>query len=223
MIANGAESLYDDLIEPLSLALGHLVFAGAVLEDAMLADLIHRRVGRDGADQVFGKGIVASLERKPAGALLRALREVGYDEPLAEDMARAIDGRNHFIHHLFEDPEFMEAVAKRDGIDRVVTRVEALVQGIYGVVRRLEPGMTSGLQAMFGRSAADLLAVIRDIDPDDFEGQERLQLEALQKIPEEWLGESSAGPGERAAGHQPNTDPEERDASETAQESPTSS
>lgn len=114
------EPAYDELFEPLALALGHLVLGMAFLEKAMLTDLIQRQVGRDGAEAVFGRGLVTELERKPAGALLLKLRELGYEEPLAGRIAAVIEERNHFIHHLYEDPEFMRAFARREGIEKIV-------------------------------------------------------------------------------------------------------
>src|SRR4051794_16788052 len=95
-------STYDELFEPLSLALGHLVFGAAVLEKAMLTDLIQRRVVRDGPEEVFGKRLVSQLERKSARALLVGLRRLGYDENLSEEIVTVIDGRNHFVHRLLE-------------------------------------------------------------------------------------------------------------------------
>lgn len=188
----GQESAYDELFEPLSLALGHLVFGAAALEKAMLADLVQRRVIRDGAEKVFGQGLVTELERKSAGALLRRLRELGYEESLAERIAVVIEERNYFIHHLYEDPDFIHALGHREGVEKVVSRVEALVARLHEVVKELEPRVTSGMQEMFGCSLADVLDQIRQIDPNDFEdSEERRQLEAIQGVPDDFVGEGT--------------------------------
>jgi hypothetical protein len=184
------DAVYDEFFEPLSLALGHLVFGAAMLEKAMLADLIQRRVIRDGPEEVFGKQIVSRLERKSAGALLPELRELGYEGLLADEIASAIQGRNHFVHHLFEDPEFIKVFAGREGLGRLAARVETVVSDIYGVVKKLEPEVASGMEAVFQRSAPELLELVKEIDPDEFgDGEERRQLEAIQELPDEFMEE----------------------------------
>jgi hypothetical protein len=195
---------YDEFFEPLSLALGHLVFAAVTLERAMLTDLIQRRVFRDGAEEVFGKRLVSRLERKPAGVLLEALRELDYEPDLAAEIADVIDRRNHFIHHLFDDPEFIEVFAARDGIGLMVKRVEALVSDIHVVTMRLEPQVGAGAEAMFGRSMPELLQLVRETEPDELgEGELRRQLEALRRIPDSLV----SGPGSEEAAGDPERDP----------------
>lgn len=165
--------------------MGHLVFAATLLERAMLTDLIQRRVFRDGAEKVFGAELVTRFERKPAGALLDALRDLGYGDDLAAEIATVIDGRNHFVHRLFDDPEFIEVFAARDGVDAIVERVEGLIADIYAVIRTLEPEVTAGAEAMFGRSGPELLALLREADPKELgDGELRRQLEALRGIPD---------------------------------------
>jgi hypothetical protein len=200
MTADVSNDRYDEFFEPLSLALGHLAFAAMTLERAMLADLVQRRVFRDGAEEVFGRQLVTRLERKPAGVLLEALRELDYAPDLAAEIADVIDRRNHFVHHLFDDPEFIEAFAARDGIGLVVKRVEALVSDIHVVTMRLEPQVSAGAEAMFGRSPSELLQLLRETDPDDFgEGELRRQLEALRQIPDSLV--SAPGSEEGAEDH----------------------
>jgi hypothetical protein len=185
-----SESPYDELFEPLALAIGHMVLAAAQLEKGLLVDLIQRKVGRDGPSKVFGDRLVFQLERQPAGVLLAALRQLGYEEDLAEEIAEVIDGRNHFVHHLFEDPEFIKAFATREGVDRIVGRVEELSEGIYRVVKKLEPSVTSGAEAMFGGPSSDLLQTIKRIDPAEIDDDElRKQMEALQAFPDDSLEE----------------------------------
>lgn len=185
----------------MSLALGHLVFGAAVLEKAMLADLIQRRVIRDGPEEVFGRRLVSLLERKPAGVLLAALRKLGYEDEIAEEITAVIDDRNHFVHHLFEDPEFIGALVARDGVEGMVTRIETLIEDIYGVVKRLEPGVPAGMETMFGRSSPELLDLLREIDPRDFEdGEEHRQLEALQGLPDDLVNEHRERGGQPPSG-----------------------
>jgi hypothetical protein len=182
----GQEGVYDELFEPLALALGHLAFGAMALEKAMLADLIQKRVIRDGPEKVFGQGLVTELERKPAGVLLPELRRLGYEESLAEEIASVIQDRNHFIHHLYDDPDFIRAVGQRKGIEEIVSRIERLVDRLAKVVKKLEPGVTAGMQQMFGRTSGELLALLRGIDLDEFEeGDLRRQLEALQGLPDD--------------------------------------
>lgn len=185
MVASDPSASYDEFFEQLALSLGRLVFAAMMLEQAMLADLIQRRVFRDGADDVFGNGLVSHFERKPAGALLKALRQLGYEHEFAAEIAEVIDGRNHFVHRLFEDSEFIRAFATREGADAIVQRVEALIAEIYEVIGKLEPQVSAGAEAMFGRTAPELLALLREADPDEFgDGEMRRQLEALREIPD---------------------------------------
>jgi len=179
---------YDELFEPLALALGHLVLGAAFLEKAMLTDLIQKRVIRDGAEEVFGQGLVTELARLPAGALLMRLRGFGYEEPLAGQIAAVIQERNHFIHHLYEYPDFMRALVRREGVEEIVARIEALVSRFYGVVGEIEPEVTAGMHKMFGLPPAEVLNLIRQIDPSELEGSEaRRQLEALQEVPDDMV------------------------------------
>ena len=156
----GPDSIYDELFEPLALAIGHIVLAATLLEKSLLADLVSRRVIRDGPEEVFGKQLVVPLERQPAGVLLAALRQLGYEEDLAEEIAIVIGGRNHFVHHLFEDPDFIKVFATRRGVAHIVGRAEELTEDIYRVVKKLEPGVKSGAEAMFGGSSSDLLQAV---------------------------------------------------------------
>jgi hypothetical protein len=202
MTAGPSSDRYDKFFEPLSLSLGHLVFAAMTLERAMLADLVQRRVFRDGAEEVFGKQLVSRLERKPAGVLLQALRELDYAPDVAAEIADVIDRRNHFVHHLFDDPEFIEVFAAREGIGLIVNRVEALISDIYTVTMRLEPQVSAGAEAMFGRSLPEMLELLREADLDEFgEGEIRRQLEALRRIPDSLVAgpASDAGPPDREA------------------------
>jgi hypothetical protein len=182
------ESIYDELFEPLALAIGHMVLAATLLERGLLVDLIQRKVGRDGPNEVFGQGLVTKLERQPAGVLLAALRELGYEVDLAAEITAVIGGRNHFVHHLFEDPEFIKAFATREGVDQLVERVEELTEDIYRVVKKLEPGVTSCAEAMFGGSSSDLLQAVKQINPVEIDDDElRKQMEALQTFPDDFM------------------------------------
>ncbi len=82
--------------------------------------------------------------------------------------------------------------------------VEALVSDIHVVTMRLEPQVSAGAEAMFGRSPSELLQLLRETDPDDFgEGELRRQLEALRQIP----GSLVSAPGsEEGAGDHPERD-----------------
>lgn len=182
------ESVYDELFEPLALAIGRMVVGAAVLEKALLVDLIQRRVGRDGLNEVLGKQPISQFERLTGGLLLERLRELDFQEDLAEEIAEVIKARNHFVHHLFDDPEFIKAYAAREGIEQIVERVEALTTAIYRAVKRIEPDMTSGAEAMFERSGTDLLRAIKQIDPDEIDdGLLREQFEAIQAFPDDFM------------------------------------
>ena len=156
----------------------------------MLADLIHRRLVRDGPEEIFGRRLVSQLERKPAGVLLAALRELGYGDETAKEIAAVIDGRNNFIHRLFEDPGFIEVIAVRAGVESLVARVETVVEEIYVIVKKLEPEVTAESENVFGRSGSELLKLMREIDPSDFaDEEERRQLEAIQRLPDDLIDE----------------------------------
>jgi hypothetical protein len=173
--------------DSLALALGRLVLAASVLEKAMLADLLSRKVIRDGAEAVFGQRLVTKLERKPAGALLPYLRDLGYAEDLANSIAVVVAGRNHFIHHLFDDAGFVAAIASGDFADPL-ERVERLTEDIYRVVKELEPQVTSGVEEVFGKDATQIHDTLRGIDPALIEDtDERSLLEAIQRLPSDLL------------------------------------
>lgn len=184
MTSADPEPVYDELFEPLALALGRLVVGAAVLESTLRLGLIQRKVRRDGPEEVFGNQVVSQLDRLPAGALLKLLLEIGFEEDLAEEIAEVIRGRNLFVHHLFEDPEFIKAFATQGGVDQIVERVESLTEGIYSLVKRLEGETISGAEAMFGRSGPELLQAIKQIDLTEIDDDGlRKQIEALQVVP----------------------------------------
>lgn len=175
-------------LEPLMLVLGQLLFAAAVLEKALLVDLIQRRVIRDGAEEVFGARLVSRLETKTAGALLVELQPLEYDEALAAELVDVIDRRNHFVHHLFDDADLFGAMTDDGGFGRLAARVEALTGDIFSVVSKLEPGVTEGMSKIFG-SPRQILASVRQLDPTTIEDDEvRRQLEAMQALPDDFIG-----------------------------------
>jgi hypothetical protein len=185
MTSDVSDPRYDELFEPLSLSLGHVVFAATALEKALLADLVQRRVIRDGPEEVFGGRLVSRLLNKPAGVLLDELRQLGYEAELAAELATVIDGRNHFIHHLFEDPEFIEVFASRRGVDQIVARVESLVQSIYTAAGKLRPGLAADTSRLFGRSTAELLGALKHLDLSEIDDADlRRQLEAVRTLPD---------------------------------------
>jgi hypothetical protein len=183
-----SRSPYDEFFEPLSLALGHLVFAAAALEKALFTDLVQRRIKRDGLEGVFGDELISRLVRMPAGALLNALREFGYGDELAKEIATAIDSRNRLIHHLYEDPDFIEVVAQRKGLDGIVERVEALVESIHVIVVKLEPGLASSTEQIFGGPPMHLLSQLQDLDLDAIDDEDlRKQLKAIRSFPDDFM------------------------------------
>lgn len=75
------------------------------------------------------------------------------------------------------------AIAEREGVKRIINRVEALVTDIFSVVMRLEPAVTESMKLIFG-SPLEMLASLRKIDASVVEDEElRRQLEAMQSIP----------------------------------------
>jgi hypothetical protein len=134
-------------------ALGNLVIAAALLERALLADLIARRIITEGSEQTIGRQILSRLERRTAGALLDELRNLGYEDDLVEVVAPAIEGRNFFVHRILDDPAFIALVTRREGTQAqdLVTRVEASVEVIHFALAALEPGVTEGVEAVFLR------------------------------------------------------------------------
>ncbi len=68
-----------------------------------------------------------------------------------------IFGRNHLVHHLYMDPEFVLVLASRLGVGRIVGRVEELTRRIYGVVEKVKQGVEVGVEAVFGKTSDELL------------------------------------------------------------------
>lgn len=175
-------------LEPLMPVLGQLLFATAVLEKALLVDLIQRRVIRDGAEEVFGARLVSRLETKTAGALLVKLQRLDYDEALAAELADVIDRRNHFVHHLFDDADLFGAMTDDGGPGRLAARVETLIGDIFSVVSKLEPVVTEGMSKIFG-PPPQILASVKQLDPTTIEDDEdRRLLEAIQALPDDLIG-----------------------------------
>jgi hypothetical protein len=174
---------YDERFEPLSLALGHLVIVAGILELALLTDVIARRAARDGARATFEGRLLSELENKSAGVLVGRLRSLGYEPDLAARLDAAIAERNRLVHHLLEEPAMMRALGGADPAE-LCARVEELVGEMYALVAELEPSISAGMEGVFDRSAAQLHALLGEVDPAELEeGLEREQFEALRNLP----------------------------------------
>lgn len=170
---------------PLSVAIGRAVVGAGSLEAALrleAARLLHAQLAASGVglDSTLPKEL-SKLDKLTSGGLLEKLRKLGLLEELDKRIADSVGRRNDLVHRTFEDPELARAIGGEGDIDAVVKRIERLALDCGELALELEMFAIPKLLEMTGTSPAELIDLIKGIDPGTItDPGERKQLEAVQ-------------------------------------------
>jgi|GEM_PF-181191 len=177
----------DDAAIPFFTALGQVVVAAAALEGNLrleLAQLLLADRPRQGlvADETLGEQI-AELEGLTAGRLLGRLRERGLPEDLERRIDSAITRRNRLVHHLFEDPQLVKAMADPEASPEAIGKLQQLALDCAALSVELQLFALPKIEASVGASKEDLLDFVLSLDSAQIQKQsERGQVEAIQTL-----------------------------------------
>jgi double-stranded uracil-DNA glycosylase len=191
---------FAELDEPAILlltALGQVIVAAAALEGNLRLELARllfaAQTGREVAEgKTFGEQ-VAELETLTAGRLLGRLREQGLPEDLERRIDDVISRRNRLVHHLFEDPQLVMAIAGSKESDDAVGELQQLALDCAALSVELQLFALPKIEALLGASKEELLDFVLSLDPAQIQPQaEREQVEAIQALggSADWAGHS---------------------------------
>ena len=124
---------------------------------------------------------IAITHKLTGGQLLSELRSHDLPSDLADRIGDAIHRRNQLVHHTYEDPRLAKVVGDGEGMKAVVQRVERFALDCAELAVELQLFAVPRLEAMFGTSRAEMIEMVRSIDPSTVDGRrDREQLNALQ-------------------------------------------
>lgn len=177
----------DEAATSLFTALGQVVVAVAALESNLrleLARLLLTSEPRQDAvsDETLGKQ-KGRLESLTAGQLLAQLRIRGLPEDLERRIDDTISRRNRLVHHLFEDPQLVRAMAGTEESVEAIGKLQQLALDCAALSVELQLFALPKIEASIGTPKEELVNSILSLDPARLEDQtERGQVEAIQAL-----------------------------------------
>lgn len=169
----------EEQLRPLAQAIGRAVLGAAALERVLLVEIAQRRAATGGLTKRLEREL-ATLERKPAGRLLKTLRETGIPQDLAGRIEELIGRRNWLVHHFMEDGDVFLAFVTGHGLEPLVERVDRLASDCQALVNEIAPAAFSGAEQVLGATLEQLLEQLRVADLGEIEDDDlRAQLELL--------------------------------------------
>lgn len=187
----------DEPAIPLLTALGQVIVAVAALEGNLRLELARLLFAAHAGQEVTGdKALgkqVAELETLTAGRLLGRLREQGLPEDLERRIDDVISRRNRLVHHLFEDPQLVKAIAGNKEPNDAVGELQLLALDCASLSVELQLFALPKIEALLGASKEELLDLVLSLDPVQIQPQaEREQVEAIQALGDGagWAGHS---------------------------------
>jgi hypothetical protein len=169
----------DEEAAPLLQAIGRSVWAIGALEKTLLLEFARLQAESAGLGPQVGREM-SRLERLPAGVLRKELQKFDLPGDLDERIGSAIQRRNGLIHHHFEDPELVRAIATGERIAAVVERVNRLALDCGELAVELYLVATPRLEAVLGMSKSEMVKLLQSVDPSTVENEHaRQQLEAI--------------------------------------------
>lgn len=167
----------DEKTSPLLVALGQLLISATGLEKGLLIEIARLRAEDEGLSEELGREL-SRLERLPAGALRDELRKFELPDDLNVRIADAIDGRNHVVHHLMEDPDMIRVVTAGEGVDEMVERITSLAADCAELATEL---IVVAAQRLAPMLPPDTLQTLLTCDLDTIaDPQMRKQIEAMR-------------------------------------------
>lgn len=156
------EAVQDEGADSLMRAIGRLVL-GANLPETVLRLLVAQlREERDG--QYPAEDEFARLEEASAGRLLGLLRGLDIPAGLEGRIGEAIGRRNEVVHHMYEMPEMVAAVASGEGMEAVVAQIEQVALDCGTIAVELFTVAGPALEAKMGKTPAELVELLSGID-----------------------------------------------------------
>ena len=177
----------DERSKPFLIALGHVVVAAAGLEGSLRLELARLHLAAETEQEANGSKTlgkqVAALENLTAGQLLRRLREQGLPQDLERRIDETVSRRNRLVHHLFEDPKLVGAVAGDEGADEAVGQLQQLALDCAALSVELQRFALPKIEASMGASKEELLNFVLSLDSAQIQQPAvREQLEAIQTL-----------------------------------------
>lgn len=188
----------DESATPFLTALGQVVVAVAALEGSLrleLARLLFTTPEERENPTVKALQRLEELETLSAGQLLRLLREQGLPENLERRIDDVIARRNRLVHHLFEDPQLVEAMAGTESSDDAIGKLQQLALDCASVAVELQLFALPKIEASMGVSKQELLDFVVSLNPAQIHRPAvRNQLETIQALASAagWVGHSGA-------------------------------
>jgi hypothetical protein len=141
----------------------------AALENPLLVGILMRltMAGPEGVEELEGE--LATLERNPAGVLLRRLRELGIPDELSERIDKAIKGRNRVVHHLMHDPKVAVALETGERMNEIVAEIDRITIDCQQLVNELSLAASPNLGVALGKTLPELAQLLASIDLDTIE------------------------------------------------------
>jgi hypothetical protein len=174
----------DEKAAPLLHAIGRAVWAIGALEKALLLEYARLQAESAGLGPEIAREL-SRLERLSAGALREELQKFNLPGDLDERIDSAIQRRNRLIHHHFEDPELVRAVATGEGLADVVERVDRLALDCGELAVELYSVAAPRLEEVLGMSLSEMFKLFESVDPSTVVNKhERKQLEAILALGE---------------------------------------
>lgn len=176
-----------------------MVTAAAALESNLRLELARLMIAAQAReepseDETLGEQ-VAELETLTAGQLLGRLRERGLLEDLELRIDDAISHRNRLVHHLFEDPQLVEAATGTEASADATGKMQQLALDCAALSMELQHFALPRIEASTGVSKEKLLDFVLSLDPAQIQKQiEREQVEAIQALgtAANWAGHSES-------------------------------
>lgn len=191
----------DEPATPFSTALGQVIVAAAALEGNLRLELARLLFAAHAGQEVTGSKTlgeeVAELETMTAGQLLGHLREQGLPKELERRIDDAVSRRNRLVHHLFEDPQLVKAMATTGASDDAIGNLQLLALDCAALSVELQHFALPRIEASMGTSKEELLDFVLSLDPTQTQQQaERKQVEAIQALGSaaDWTGHSELTP-----------------------------
>lgn len=172
----------EERLQPLAQAIGRAVLGAAALERLLVVDIAQRRATSAGVTKQLEREL-ASLERKPAGRLLKVLRELAIPADLAGRIEEFVARRNWLVHRFMDDPDAFRAFATGHDIQPLVERVDQIAADCQALVNEIAPGAFSGAERALEAPFDELLTRLQALDPNEIDDDElRAQVEMARAL-----------------------------------------
>ena len=145
-----------------AMAIGNAVVGAAALEKILLGEIARRHVERGESPSLAE--MIAPLEGKPAGLLLKKLHSQEIDSHLEERLRDLIRRRNRLVHGFLDDLDVAASIKSGDGIDIVIEGVEQIAMDCAELIAELHPLAERSMEERTGKTQAQLAEWFSTVD-----------------------------------------------------------